>query len=77
MAKTIAEEMDGTYSIKGQITDLGGVWDDEYAVYRFPDGSVGRFTDIVDSGGAERTATGEILLHFIGWMPASEDECCT
>jgi hypothetical protein len=55
----------GRYNIsRADIEETGGVWNANYAVYVFPDGSCGSFTDL--SGGAEeRTSTGEPRLHFI------------
>ena len=67
-----AMTFDGKYNISDQdIVNAGGKWNDIMAVYYFPDGSFGGFSDIQNNA-MEQTLTGEPIFHFIG-HPATEN----
>lgn len=54
----------GAYNVtENDIAKYGGRWSEDIALYVFPDGSHGAFTDFA-GGGAERDGRGEPILHF-------------
>lgn len=61
----IAQSLDGKYITVKEVKELGGKWEENGAVFVFPDMSIGRFTDIRD-GAQEQTRAGEPILHFVG-----------
>lgn len=68
MKTGVADTLNGRYITHEDVRKPGGKWDDRYEVYVFPDGTTGRFTDLVN-GAAERILTGEPLLHFVVSWP--------
>ena len=60
-----AKKWDGRYVSKADILAAGGEWCMEGICYVFPDGSIGRFTDIRENG-LELDRRGNQILHFVG-----------
>lgn len=64
MDSLIAKRFDDQYVGVADIKAAGAKWDANGAVYQFPDGSYGRFTDI-RNGAQEKTRAGDPVLRFI------------
>lgn len=60
----IADQYADKYVDASVIESAGGVWNEKYTCFEFPDGTAGRFTDI-RNGASERDAVGQPMYHFM------------
>ena len=60
-----AKKLNGKYITTADVIAAGGKWSERGLCYVFPDGSIGRFTDIRENG-LELDRRGNQILHFVG-----------